>query len=266
MNAPFPYYGGKHYMLKHLLPLVPDHFTYVEVFGGSATLLLNKPMAKVEVYNDIDGVLVEFFRTIQDPEKLEQFVDKLYYLPSSRKLFEQYQAEWKECEGLEKLWRWYYLVCFGFNGLPHNGYRTHRNRNHSRQLFDKLNNLGDVCNRFLNATVECLSWEKLIPMYDTSRTFLYLDPPYVLSTRGGKAYSNEMTDEQHHNLVDMIKGVKGKVLLSGYPNLIYDRLGWDSVEHNTQFRLGGRLAGLAPRIEKLWYNYQLDPHKDLRFG
>ena len=130
MNAPFPYYGGKHYMLKHLLPLIPPHHTYCEVFGGSATLLLNKPMAKVEIYNDIDGTLVEFFKILQDKEKLEEFVDKLYYLPSSRKLFEEYKVDWQNHEGVEKMWRWYYVMLFSFGGIEGGNYRIAKGRNY----------------------------------------------------------------------------------------------------------------------------------------
>ena len=70
----FPYIGGKYNLLKALLPLVPRHHIYVEVFGGAANLLFNKPPSPVEVYNDIDGELVNLFLVVRDRSK--DFVER----------------------------------------------------------------------------------------------------------------------------------------------------------------------------------------------
>jgi len=63
-------------MVNKLLPLIPKHHTYVEVFGGAANLLLAKEPSAVEVYNDIDSGLVNFFRVIRDKDKFKRFMSK----------------------------------------------------------------------------------------------------------------------------------------------------------------------------------------------
>ena len=70
----FPYIGGKYNLLKTLAPLIPPHEIYVEVFGGAANLLLNKPPSPVEVYNDVDGEIVNLFLVVRDSPK--DFVER----------------------------------------------------------------------------------------------------------------------------------------------------------------------------------------------
>ena len=65
MNSPITWYGGKHHMVKHLLPLIPRHTCYAEVFGGAMNVLLSKPESKVEYYNDLNSDVVNFFRVLR---------------------------------------------------------------------------------------------------------------------------------------------------------------------------------------------------------
>jgi DNA adenine methylase len=88
--APFPYFGAKQYMVPTLLSLLPDHKVYVEVFGGAASLLFSKAPAPLEIYNDIDSDLVNFFRVLRDPTKTEHLQAQLQLTPYSRE-------EWQEC-------------------------------------------------------------------------------------------------------------------------------------------------------------------------
>lgn len=48
--------------MSTLLPLIPEHKHYVEVFAGSAKLLFAKPASDLEVMNDVSGDLINFFR------------------------------------------------------------------------------------------------------------------------------------------------------------------------------------------------------------
>jgi len=78
-------------MLKHLLTLVPPHQAYCEPFGGAASLLLAKQPSAIEAYNDLNGDLVNLFMIVRDHPL--QFLERIYLLPYSRQLFEQWSNE-----------------------------------------------------------------------------------------------------------------------------------------------------------------------------
>jgi len=85
----FPYLGGKTFLIKKLLSLVPPHEIYVEVFGGSAELLFRKEPSKIEVYNDIDGELVNLFEVVRN--RFNEFLEKARWLLYSRELLNRLQ-------------------------------------------------------------------------------------------------------------------------------------------------------------------------------
>jgi DNA adenine methylase len=108
-----------------------------------------------------------------------------------------------------------------------------------------------------NVVIENRGYETLIPQYDTAETLFYLDPPYVMATRGKKdAYQYEMPDGMHHRLLSLIRNVKGKVILSGYKNQLYDDAleGWFSTEKagmsTTRIHAPSKSA-----TEVLWMNF-----------
>jgi DNA invertase Pin-like site-specific DNA recombinase len=70
---------------------MPDHDTYVEVFGGSAGVLYNKPRSKYEIYNDSNDDLTQFFRVLRNqPEELAKWLQKV---PYSRSQYEEWVDE-----------------------------------------------------------------------------------------------------------------------------------------------------------------------------
>ena len=72
VKPPVKWYGGKRFMLKHIIPLIPKHKTYVEVFGGSGALLFAKQPSEIEVYNDIHSGVVNLYRVLRDKDKIEK--------------------------------------------------------------------------------------------------------------------------------------------------------------------------------------------------
>ena len=99
MKSPLRWIGGKVYVIKNILPLLPEHHTYIEVHAGGAALLFAKKPSAVEVYNDIDGDIVAFFRLLRDDKKFAEFHKRVSLMPYSREEFNYCRKTWQECEG-----------------------------------------------------------------------------------------------------------------------------------------------------------------------
>lgn len=97
LKSPLKWYGGKTRMVNKLLPLIPKHKAYVEVFAGSAAVFFAKGVSPLEVINDLDSGLVNFYRVLRDPEKLPRFSHLVQLTPYSREEFVFCRETWKTC-------------------------------------------------------------------------------------------------------------------------------------------------------------------------
>ena len=264
MKSPIRWIGGKFYLVPHLLKLIPKHHCYVEVFGGGAQLLFGKPPSKVEIYNDIDQNLVNFYRVLRDPEKYKKLVFLLELTPYSR-------LEWKtalqklrnrEGDDIERAYCFYYLIITCFNAFltdkEAGGFSYSNSKNLPLTYFSKLPNFPQFHTRIKNVIVENLDYREILKKYDSPETFFYLDPPYLITTRSrNQLYTHELnTPEEHQELCENILKLQGKVLLSGYDNEIYNSYlkNWNTQEYETKIwcQFKPKLKNI---IEKVWFNY-----------
>lgn len=238
--TPFPYYGGKTIYLDALLSRFPKHKCYVEPFGGSASVLLNKAESDCEVYNDIDSDLVNFFKVLRDPVKAEELYDVLYLTPFSR---EEYLAaryalrdinKEKLYTDVERARMWFLMLRQSFSATPGTGgWSVVKYKSKTQGWYDAVSRLEIFTRRLMKVHIENQSFEKIFSLYDGPETLFYVDPPYTMKERsGGKAYRNEITPFQHTVLLHCIQKCKGMVILSGYHNEKYDKelAGWQIVD------------------------------------
>ncbi|MEM3677942.1 MAG: DNA adenine methylase [Candidatus Bathyarchaeia archaeon] len=209
----FPWLGGKHYLLSRLLALIPPHRVYVEVFGGAASLLLNKPPSEIEVYNDIDGELVNLFLAVRDhPEK---FRERCETLPYSRQLYQRFLREFKEGKApedpVERAVRFYYLIRGSMFARFGGGwaYRRHGG-SHAGTWRNSILILDRIAERLKKVYIEHSDFRRCIAAWDSSDAFFYLDPPYY-ATAG---YRHAFAEEDHEELCDILAGVRGKWMLT----------------------------------------------------
>lgn len=236
LRAPFVWMGGKFLISRKIVDVLPKHRIYVEVFGGAANLFIIKAPSPVEVYNDIDSGLVNFFRVLRDPEKFQRFYEQTRLMPHSREEYDFCKETWeKETDDVMRAVKWYVVARQGFGGQFDSswGYsvkQTHRGVSaQTSRYLSAIDMLPEIAARFLMAQIEHDDFRKVIPRFDTEETLFYCDPPYVPSTRRSGEYRHEMTEQDHEELVDLLLNIKGMAILSGYPNHIYVRLeqaGW----------------------------------------
>jgi len=242
---------------QKIIPLLPEHKTYVEVFGGGASILFAKSASKVEVYNDLDNGLFNFFMVISDPAKFKLFYEQVQLLPHSRELYYHCLGNWdNEKDEIKKTVYWFVATRQSFGGTFGAGWSFGVNKNKTSSWLSSIKGLPEVHSRIQKVQIENKDWSFIIDTYDTKDTLFYLDPPYVLLTRvGGKYYKHEMEDEEHEKLVERIQNIKGQFVLSGYDNEIYSKL---NKYENHQFEVpcysekkkdGGQRS---KRIETLW--------------
>ena len=232
-------------MVKNLLQWIPPHKTYVEAFGGGATLLFAKEPSPVEVYNDIDSNLVNFFQVLRDDAAFEEFYKLCVCTPYSREIFGECRQDIeKESDNVKRAWKFFVSAKMAFSGR-HKSPSWSKCTTQSRRgmsiktsaWISSIEGLQDVHNRLFRVLIEHQDFKKVILDADTTDTLYYLDPPYVQSARKGKdRYPHELSDGEHQELVDILLSLKGKVILSGYPNNIYKALenaGWDRKDYST---------------------------------
>lgn len=210
VTGPFPYVGGKSKFSSQILPLFPPHKTYVEPFSGGAHLLFRKPPSPVEVLNDLDGEVVNFFRIVQaHPDEL---VRTLQGTLASRKWFSLFRSLPPEAlTDVQRAARFFYLQKNSFAGLRVNQtYHYHIVKTPSfdpgrlSQLFDKFHK------RLQRVQIECLPYEQILEKFDSQTTFFFLDPPYW----GRKLYAYNFNDDQFAALEERLRRLRGKFVLS----------------------------------------------------
>lgn len=256
------WHGGKWLLAPWIISHFPAHRTYVEPFGGAASVLIRKERSYAEVYNDLDGDVVNLFRVMRDRDLAASLTHQLYYTPFARQEFnEAYEVT---DDPVERARRLIIRSFMGFGSDGHNGarptgFRANSNRSGTTPAHD-WENYGDalceIITRVSGIVIESRPAIEVMAQQDSPRTLHYVDPPYVHSTRSTaknssrKNYAHEMTDDDHCQLLDFLPTLEGMVALSGYPHPLYDEAlgGWHRVERDA-------LAdGARPRTEVLWLN------------
>ncbi|EIL4580687.1 DNA adenine methylase [Salmonella enterica] len=205
-----PWIGGKRLLAKHILPLLPEHDCYVELFCGAAALFFLKKPSKVEVINDINGDLMNLYRVVKHHP--EEFMRQFEWGLVSREEYDRYKSTPAETlTDIQRAARFYYLQKQGFGGRVADytfGVSTaHKpSLNPSRIRED----LSLASKRLTRTSIEHLGWDQCIERYDRPYTLFYCDPPYW----GVKGYGVDFPFEEYSRLAERAKSIKGKMVIS----------------------------------------------------
>lgn len=265
MKAVLKYPGAKNRTAKWICGYIPEHNVYLEPFAGSLAVLFEKQRSHIETVNDLDGEIVNFFRVVREqPGALEE---KIMLTPYSR---EEYNAAYQETEDPIERARRFCIRCwmgFGCGNLYRNGFKSGQQShspNPAKAWLELPNTIKIASGRLAGVQIEQLPAKELLQRYNTEDVFAYLDPPYLWGTRKNYLYRHEMPDREHEELLDIALNHKGRILISGYENDMYNSYlkGWNKASKETTAERG------LKRTEVLWMNYQIDQmdFRDMEVG
>lgn len=277
LRSPIRWFGGKGHMTAKLLPYLTawPHHRYVEVFGGGASVLFAKRPAEVDVYNDLDEGLADFFRVLADPRAFGRFHRRVGLLPYSRAIYNDCRQHWADSgDRVERAAAWFVVARQSFSGKFAEGWSTTVTKScrgmaaEVSKWLSTIDGLPQVHARLRRVQIEQQDWRVILERYDTPETLFYLDPPYVHGTRRSGGYAHELVDDDHRELVFKLAAIRGQACLSGYESPLYAPLlrgGWKRVSWQLSCSVAGgtRASGLQgpnslrtkqPRTEILWYS------------
>lgn len=269
MKAVFRYPGSKWSIAQWIIDHFPEGYekmVYLEPFAGSGAVFFNKKPSIVETINDINGDVVNLFRCIREtPEELARLIA---LTPYSR---EEYDHAFQRTENPLEMARRFLIKTTQAIGAKLNGKSGWQNH---KQLEiggtdGKWKELPETimyaAGRLLGGKKNLVQIENrnaftLIAKYNSPDVLMYLDPPYLMETRkSGKLYANEMEDQQHIQMLEIIKSSKAKIILSGYDNQLYDQM-LPSWEKDSTW---SKTTSTQMAKETIWMNYDM-PYEQMK--
>lgn len=217
MKSPIKWMGGKSNSVKRLLSMLPEHKTYVEPFFGGGWLYFAKDKSKVEVINDINGQLINFYEALRNQE--EEFVKRMNLVLKSRELFLEYRSTLndKTLSPLERAFRFYYvnqnafggLIRYNKNGECNSPFAGSPDRETQSSFWD-IDKIKNSHQRLKETIIENDTYTTIIKRYDKPYTLFFLDPPYQCNSGVYNGESNFDYDE----LLEYCRNIKGKFILT----------------------------------------------------
>lgn len=258
------YHGGKWKLAPWIIGHFPRHHVYVEPFGGAASVLLRKPRSYAEVYNDLDGEIVNFFRVLRDRQQSAELQRLCELTPYSRAEFDlSYQPADDPIEQARRtVFRSFAGHGSGAASGYNTGFRANPTRSHTTPADDWKgwpSNINRLSKRLRGVIFENMDALEAIERHNRPITFIYCDPPYVAETRStttsdgkNQVYRYEMDSIDHENLLHTLRQSDAMIALSGYRCELYDDMlhDWQRVEIVTHG------DGRSKRTEVLWLNRQ----------
>ncbi len=255
------YFGGKWKLADWILQYLPPHKCYIEPFGGASSVLLRKYPAPIEVYNDLNSDLVNFFQVLR--ERPEQLIRQLEFTPYSREEFGRC-ADLTVGDALEQARRFYVRSWQGrsFGGVTdgQNTWRVFANPNDTSHTMAASwvipQNVMALSQRLKNVQIEHCDALTLIKKHDKPGLLFYVDPPYEEATRSGFRYASDTSDSLQTDLAAVLNSCTAMVVLSGYRCPDYDERysGWKRIDRIAHTQASNMKTAKSQAVESLWLN------------
>lgn len=254
----FRYYGGKWRLASWINKFFPEHRTYVEPFCGAASVFFKKERSYSECLNDVNGEIVKLFKVLQTDSLRKKLIKRLLATPYSREEYDRAHDYSQNNSTVEVCRRLIVRSLMGFHsdsvvkGNCKSGFRNDLDRKYTippHQWASYPECLAGFAERLKGVVIENSDAFYLFNKWKKKNYLWYLDPPYVQSTRtdaNKHSYHQEMNDNDHQKLLEIIQELQGSVVLSGYESKMYEQLeanGWkkeSKIYRNIVFQSGER--------------------------
>ena len=219
IRSPIKWVGGKSKIRNTIIGMLPPHTCYVEVFAGAAWVLFGEQPSKVEVFNDIDGELVNFFRLVK--EHPEALINSFKWDLASREEFTELRyTDPATLDPIQRAHRFYYLIMAGWGGefdVPR--FQTSiDDGGHGNRLIGALKTLNarimPAYQRLQTVIIEHLDWRECVARYDRPTTVMFLDPPYP--NNDCNYTFNLRAWHKHQEIAEWMGQAKSRCLLTTY--------------------------------------------------
>ena len=260
MKTPLSYYGGKQQLAKTILGLIPEHRIYCEPFMGGGAIFFAKSPAKVEIINDTNGEIMNFYEVLQrDFTSLER---EIVITLHSRKLHQQARVINENPEMFDRVkraWAVWLLANSSYGCMLDASFGYDRTGGTSKKLDNKRSGFSiDYAIRLQRVQIECCDALRIIQSRDTENTFFYVDPPYVGYDQG---HYDGYTQEDFDALLTLLSGIRGKFLLSSFRNkgleTFVKQEGWNMIEIKMSSPMTHVYKTKRDKIEVLTANYPI---------
>ena len=216
MNSPVKWVGSKRQLKHKIIELFPKHICYCEPFFGGGSVFFEKQPSKIEVINDIDNNLINFFNVLRTNKN--EIIDRINDSLISRELFLEYrQSKWDELDNIERAFRFFYITKCSFGGLfrfnqkgecnsPFAGSPDPKAKSslYSKNTFKALE---EAKKRLQGVIIENLDYKDILRLYDRPTTLFFFDPPYDTDYTYGIKFD-------YDELLDKCRDIKGFFILT----------------------------------------------------
>lgn len=259
MRTPVTYYGGKQKMVRHILPLIPEHRMYVEPFAGGGAIFFAKESAELSVLNDTNRELINFYQVVKnDFVSLEKEIQiTLHSRDLHRKAAVIYNNPDMFSE-VKRAWALWVLstqsFCAKLDGSW--GYDITKNRTSKHVENKKKSFTLDYSIKLQDVQLECADALFIIGNRDSDQTFFYVDPPYYNSDMG---HYDGYSIKDFEDLLQMLSRIKGRFMLSSYPSEILNKWTkqqkWKTYTVDSKVSVNAKSGYLKRKVEVLTTNY-----------
>lgn len=260
-KPPLSYYGGKQNLCSEILTHIPDHKLYCEPFIGGAAVFFGKHPSLVEVINDTNSELINFYRVVQnDFVSLEKEVRISLH---SRRLHNDAGVIYNNphmFSEIKRAWAVWVLAIQSFSSMLDGsfGYDKAKNTTTKKINNKRLTFTEDLAIRLQNVQIECTDALRIILSRDGADSFFYCDPPYFNSNCG---HYDGYSESDFENLLKVLSSLQGKFLLSSYPSDVLkkytEQFGWYTKSFTMNVSVNKGAGSGKKKIEVLTANYPI---------